>query len=214
MAQAVAYYLLVLGILLLAMGLLMGGLPAIVNSTLCLSAVFGTGLAGCGMWLRRIVTGWKQERRVSRAGRRASPLAEELTPLLFGSYNLYVMEAAEKLGEARDATAVPALLCVLERCVDSQRPGWREVGESLVTALERIGDRRALSLLYRLETVRGIGFIPSIRSAIAAIEPQTSLLRPGSADYIPLETLLRPAEAQNAGESPAVLLRATDSETR
>jgi hypothetical protein len=76
-----------------------------------------------------------------------------------------------------------------------------------------IGDRRALPLLYRIENVRGIGFISTIREAIAAIEPQTSLLRPGSADLLP-DTLLRPVQARMEPEEPKLLLRATDSDPR
>jgi hypothetical protein len=83
----------------------------------------------------------------------------------------------------------------------------------VVEALTKIGDRRALPILYRIENVRGIGFITNIREAIAAIEPQTSLLRPGSAD-LPPETLLRPVQSRVGPDEPALLLRATDSDPR
>src|ERR1041385_3638572 len=127
--------------------------------------------------------------------------------MLFGSYSPYVIDTAVRLAEERDVTAVPALIIALQRCVDQQSPGWREVAEALVLALARIGDRRALNLLYRLENVRGIGIIPSIREAIAAIEPQTSLLRPGSADDALTETLLRPAHSTPTPDNDAVLDR-------
>ena len=76
--------------------------------------------------------------------------------------------------------------------MDVQSPQWRDAAIALVVALERIGDRRALPLLHRLENVRGIGLIPVIRHAIAAIEPQTSLLRAGANHDTP-RSLLRPA---------------------
>ena len=102
----------------------------------------------------------------------------------------------------------PALVGVLDNWVNAQRPGWREVTEALTRALERIGDRRALPLLYRLLNVRGIGILPSVRDAIAAIEPQTSLLRPGLADPHRGELLLRPVQEQSSPQQPSLLLRA------
>jgi hypothetical protein len=119
------------------------------------------------------------------------------------------VEAAEKLAAARDSTAVPAILRALQTCADSQSPGWRERAEALANAHGAIGDRRSLPLLYRLENVRGIGFIPAVRSAIAAIEPQTSLLRPGSVEAVNVPQLLRPAD-QSIDEEPKHLLRSLD----
>src|SRR5262249_8611517 len=146
-----------------------------------------------------------------RAQRHESLLASHLTPQLFGEYPPYVIEAAEKLGQQRDLTAVPALLRALEQSVDSQRPGWIEQSAALANALAQICDRRALPLLYRLDNVRGIGFIPAIRNAITAIEPHSSLLRPGSAGGAIPETLLRPAQGRFAEEPPAILLRAVEA---
>ncbi len=206
MEQSVAMFLLGLGVCLFVLGIALGGLSSL-SSEAWAALTCGVGSVGVGVWLRRKTARWLRESRALRADQ-TSELAETLTPQLFGAYSDYVIEAAERLGAARDASAVPALMCVLERWVDAQRPGWREVSETLANALAQIGDRRALALLYRLENVRGIGFIPSIRGAIAAIEPQTSLLRPGSADFLIHETLLRPAQGRLANEEAAVLLRA------
>src|SRR5438128_7438475 len=107
---------------------------------------------------------WMQKLKLHRASRRISPLAEAEIPQLLGDHSPSIIEAAAKLGEARDTSAVPALIGVLETWVNAQRPGWGDVTEALIQALERIGDRRALPLLYRLLNVRGIGVLPSIRS--------------------------------------------------
>ena len=120
-----------------------------------------------------------------------SKLADWLTPRLRDSHVPNVITAAERLGAARDVTAVPDLMAALERCVETQPPGWSECAAALANALARIGDRRALLLLYRLDNVRGIGLIPAVRNAIAAIEPQTSLLRAGSVFDVPPTSLLR-----------------------
>jgi hypothetical protein len=166
-------------------------------------------LISCLLW--RTGSGWTQQHRIHRACKRISPLAEAEIPQLLGDYSPYIIEAAAKLGEARDTTAVPALLGVLEIWVNAQRPGWGDVAEALIQALERIGDRRALPLLNRLLNVRGIGILPAIRSAIAAIEPQTSLLRPGCSESAAPEWLLRPIKDDFAESNPALLLRAVRS---
>lgn len=167
------------------------------------------GLLIAALWLRRIVRQWKQARRLRQA--QVSKLAETLTPQLQGEFSPYVIEAAERLGEARDTTAVPALIVALEHCVETQRPGWRDRAAALADALGRIGDRRALSLLYRLDNVRGIGLIPAVRNAIAAIEPQTSLLRAGSADNVPPQSLLRSVQHRPQAEDATVLLRSVET---
>ena len=64
-------------------------------------------------------------------------------------------------------------------------------------------------MIARLENVRGIGFIPSIRNAIAEIEPQSSLLRAGSADDSQQEMLLRPARSSTE-EAGVLLLRSVE----
>jgi hypothetical protein len=190
-----------LGAFLLLLGIALGGL-SLITCELAEWVVGCCALLGCGVWLRHTGGRWKQARLVRQAPQ--SELALELTQQLFGNHSPYVIEAAQRLGAARDTTAVPALIYVLERCVDSQQPGWRDVAESIAIALGEIGDGRALPLLYRLENVRGIGFIPAIRSAIAEIEPQSSLLRAGSADEMQQAVLLRPA--RSSGEDAATIL--------
>lgn len=207
MAMWIAYFLLGVGISLLLLGMALSGWSAPPEKLWLLLG--GVSLTGTGVWLQKQGSRWARGKRTRRLERDASPLVVELAPMLYGDYTPYVIEAAEKLGEAQDTTAVPTLLYVLEECVNAQRPGWREVSEALANALARIGDRRALPLLFRLENVRGIGFIPSIRNAIAAIEPQTSLLRPGSADYATAETLLRPLHNTHNPDDARVLLRST-----
>ncbi|HLK61152.1 MAG TPA: HEAT repeat domain-containing protein [Chthonomonadaceae bacterium] len=191
------------GILLMLTGLTLCG--ALVSPPGWKCILLGTGVMSL-LTVRRRLRAWRQENFLRTNNSPLSATAEKLTPDLWGEYSPYVIEAAEKLAEERDTTAVPALLTALQRCVDQQRPGWSEVAEALVKALARIGDRRALALLYRLENVRGIGIIPSIREAIAAIEPQTSLLRPVSAEGSLPETLLRPAQGVTPSENDAVLL--------
>jgi hypothetical protein len=198
--------LLLLGVLLLLAGLLIGGINVLTTEigerlTAC-AALF----AACS-WTGKTAHRWVKTSRVRRAAR--TELAEELTQLLRGNDTEYVVEAAEKLGEARDTSAVPDLIFELERCLESQRPGWRERSEALANALARIGDPRALPLLYRLENVRGIGLIPAIRNAIAEIEPRANLLRAGNAHGDSPDTLLHPVR-NVPDESPQVLVRAAE----
>lgn len=210
-AQKAAQFALISGGFLCATGLVTGALCHYVSlppvALWCGGASAGIlTLMSVGLFWRT-GQGWMQHHRIRRACRSISPLAEAQIPQLLGDYPPYIMEAAEKLGEARDVTAVPALLGVLDHWVDEQRPGWRDIAEAIVKALEQIGDRRALPLFYRLLNVRGIGILPAIRSAIAAIEPQTSLLRPGCAEEVAPEWLLRPVK-NRSHEDETTLLRA------
>jgi hypothetical protein len=148
---------------------------------------------------------WRQHRHIKQA--EYSELAEWLAPRLQENHPLNIITAAQKLGAARDVTAVPDLMDALERCVETQPPGWSECAAALANALARIGDRRALPLLYRLDNVRGIGLIPAVRNAIAAIEPQTSLLRAGSAFDVSPDSLLRSVQARPDANESAILLR-------
>ena len=187
----------------ICLSLVVAAHPAVVSCACALGTIAGF------LWTRRTLRRLRRERRVRKA--QCSPLAETLTPLLQGSFSPYVIEAAEKLGEARDASAVPALIAALERCVETQPPGWSDQAAALANSLARIGDRRALALLYRLDNVRGIGLIPAVRNAIAAIEPQTSLLRAGSQYDLTPHLLLRSAHHQADANDTAVLLRSADS---
>ena len=145
---------------------------------------------------RRVVS-----KRPSRS--RLSPLAQEYVPLLYTDHAPNVAVAARRLADAKDRSSVPALCAALEQCVNAQRPGWRDAAASISDALSQIGDGRALPLLRELENVRGIGFIPHVRSAIARIEPQASLLRPGQTESA---ELLRTPKYQ-AEQDRAELLR-------
>jgi hypothetical protein len=162
---------------------------------------------GGGIFLHRTARWWKNNLQLRRSTRGASVFAEEWIPMLYGNYTPYIVEAAERLGGARETTAVPALMHVLEQTVNTQPPDWCETAEALVVALGKMGDRRALPLLQRLSNVRGIGLLTVVHEAIDRIEPETSLLRPGSADDLPREILLRPAESC-PDTDPATLLRA------
>ena len=178
--------------------------PAIlVSATLALLVV----------WARHYFMLARRQRKVAQAKRPDSPEVAALVLELRGEYPPYIIEAAEQLGKARDRAAVPALIHVLEQAAENQRPGWRDVAASVADALGAIGDGRALDVLYRLENVRGIGFIPNIRRAIAIIEPQAVLLRASSAsDSVQSALLLRPA--RGGGESDkSLLLRAAEPET-
>jgi hypothetical protein len=204
--KALIYVMVCLAVFLLLLGAALGGLT-IVTSELCERFMEWMGVFGGGHWVRHTGRRIRQSRELR--GVQPSELASELIQQLSGNDPPHIIEAAHKLSEARDATAVPALVQVLERCVDTQQPGWRDVAEAVADALAIIGDRRALPLLYRLETVRGIGFIPSIRHAIAAIEPQSSLLRAGSPDAEQQKVLLRPVRS-DAEDGATVLLRSVE----
>lgn len=180
----------------------------VLGSPGLIAGFFMLGVLVTILWIRRLIRAWKQKQRITQEG--YSPLAAKLTPNLLGSYSPYVIEAAEQLGEARDVTAVPVLITALERCMENQPPGWSERASALANALARIGDRRALPLLYRLDNVRGIGLIPAVRNAIAAIEPQSSLLRPGSIHDVPSHALLRSVQHRPDAKEAATLLRSAD----
>ena len=209
--DAAGMCLVVMGAALLLIGLTYG-LVALLGETSS-----GVTLAGAaalvGLWTRRGVTLLKRRRKVERAAVTNSPAVAARIAELYGEYPPYVIEAAQQLGQERDRTAVPALLHVLEQTAENQRPGWRDVGAALTDALAEIGDGRALELLYRLENVRGIGFIPNVRNAIAVIEPQSVLLRAsGENGSAQAALLLRPAHG--AGETDkTLLLRAAEAET-
>jgi len=172
-----------------------------VAGVLCISA-------GGGIVLYRVIHDYLRDKRLKQNMRGVSTEAAQWIPMLYGSYTPYVMEAAEQLGAARETTAVPALMDVLEQTINTQPPDWCDTSESLVIALGQMGDRRALPLLQRLSNVRGIGLLTAVHEAIDRIEPQTSLLRPGSADDLPREILLRPAESCTESD-PTLLLRAS-----
>lgn len=211
MTHLLAYLLLGLGIILLLAGILLAGEWPKIPTYAWPAFLGGLGLMAGADWGRRTFREWARDTRLRWAHRHESELVASLTPHLLGDYSPYVIEAAETLGEARDATAVPALMRVLECCVDMQPPSWKETAEVVVKALAKIGDRRSLPLLYRIENVRGIGLISTIREAISAIEPQTSLLRPGGLEPLS-EILLRPAQGSRATEEPVLLLRAIESD--
>lgn len=188
--EKLAYLVIGIGVTMLTFGLLSGGLAPLRWFWLAaIISAAGIHLAGR---LLRYVRRLRREAEVRHASNCLSTLAETLVPQLTGNFPEFIIQAAEQLGCHRDFSAVPALMRALEECVDVQRPGWRDVAESLVRSLAAIGDRRSLPLLQRLENVRGIGLIPIIRSSIDSIEPQTSLLRPGSATGAPCDLLLRP----------------------
>lgn len=210
MTQLVILGLVVTSFVLFAVGFGLGGPRAVRLPRLpALSA--SIGIVAAAVEIRHRIADWTAEMRLRYARDKESELAAAQTPNLFGEYTPYVVEAAGRLGEARDATAVPALMTALERCANLQRPGWSERAEALSRSLGRIGDRRALPLLYRLENVRGIGFISAVRGAIAEIEPQSSLLRPDTGRYPP-EILLRPAHDVDAELRAASLLRVSEKE--
>lgn len=196
-----------IGLVLLLTGLSLGQWQRPDSAFLKFCATTGTG--GSLLWIRGKWVYWRQRRFLKHRRKPASELAQTLIPQLQGEYTPYVIEAATRLGEARDMTAVPALMEVLERCIDHQRPGWRDVAAASADALANIGDVRSLPLLRRLETVRGIGLIPNIRNAIAVIEPQANLLHPCLGEEPLPQSLLRPA--QSSEEEPTLMLRAVDS---
>jgi hypothetical protein len=200
--RVLAYFMLGLGVVLLSIGAF-GQFQRSDSAFLKLTATTGAG--GALLWLKARLQHWRQRRNLYRHRTPTTELALTLIPQLRGEYTPYVIEAAVRLGEAGDMTAVPALMETLDRWIESQRPGWRDVAASIADALALIGDVRSLPLLKRLENVRGIGLIPNIRHAIAVIEPQANLLRPSqSEDSLPTN-LLRPSK--EAYDQPETMLR-------
>ena len=201
----------------LGVSILVTGILLIISNVVSIREVSAL-LAGAGVTLlagglHRAGKGWvRQEIQGKRAAEEASPGAAPWVSRLFGSYPPYVVEAAQELGAARDITAVPALMFVLENCVAQQPAGWREEAEALANALGQIGDGRALPMLRKLENVRGIGFIPAIRSAIARIEPNSSLLRASSQQSGEVSTLLIPCSSLESEQERLILLRVADTE--
>lgn len=182
-------------------------LPAMMQSHYFYPGVFScAGLTG-SYYLFRAAREWRFDRRVQGNLEGVSKAAAEWIPMLYGNYTPFVIEAAEKLGEARETAAAPALMHALEQTVNTQPPGWCDTAEAMVIALGKIGDRRALALLYRLSNVRGIGLRNVILEAVDRIEPETSLLRPGSETNLPPELLLRPVDFTQEAD-PTTLLRA------
>lgn len=174
-------------------------------SPLAFIAMVGCTSTAGGIFLYRNLRRWSDSSRLQRNLRKTSDFAGEWIPMLHGDYTPYVVEAAQRLGDARETTAVPALMYVLEQAVNTQPPGWCDRAEALAVALGKMGDRRALPLLYRLTNWRGIGLLTAVHEAIDRLEPQTSLLRPGSADDLPTETLLRPADRGPESDSTLLL---------
>lgn len=198
-----------IGLMVAGLSVFAASLPA--RAMEAVSALLCVG--GLSAWLHQVLNRWTRDREMARSIQATSGAAAGPVSQLFGEYSPYVVQAAEDLGRSGDASAVPALLNVLETCVDMQRPGWREVAEALAEALGKIGDPRALPALYRLENVRGIGFIPAIRQAISVIEPRANLLRAGTApEHLP-GTLLRSIRSSSCEVDPHQLLHVgtTDS---
>ena len=207
------------GLFCFLLALVIGGIAVLRDVTATMVSTCFASLASLSalLWFRRQMPTVKRQRAHFKArknsNRDITPFVAELTPQLYGGYVPYVVEAAQLLGEARDMTAVPDLCAALEICVNTQKPGWRDASAALADSLAQIGDARALPLLYKLENVRGIGFIPNIRSAIARIEPHSSLLRPGSShDAAQTGTLLRPLPNRDSIEPPSQLLRSSHEE--
>lgn len=198
-----------IGIVFLVLGALQL-VPNLLLSPQFMGAVCLCTCAAGGGPLWRVLRDWRHERRSRVNMLDVSKEAADLIPMLYGSYTPYVVEAAERLGAARETTAVPALMHVLEQTVNMQPPGWCDTAAAMVVALGNMGDRRALPLLQKLSNVRGIGLLTVVQEAIDRIEPETSLLRPGSVEDIPQETLLRPADSCIETD-PATLLRADNS---
>jgi hypothetical protein len=95
--------------------------------------------------------------------------AAHLVQDLLSPYPPYAAAAAEKLGEIRDAAAVPSLINVLDRSVWRSESGWDIVCVAIVQALARIGDGRALPVLNRVRAARGVDFSDEVDSAITCI---------------------------------------------
>ncbi|HZO88427.1 MAG TPA: HEAT repeat domain-containing protein [Chthonomonadaceae bacterium] len=114
------------------------------------------------------------------------------------------MEAVTILDALQDTTAVPALMRVLELYPDDVPFLLAVVG-----TLERLGDPRALPALRPLTFNHHYTLMQAAHKAIAAIEPRSVLLRPGTAPVPAADTLLRPAAAHVPAEAPHTLLRAS-----
>ncbi len=113
------------------------------------------------------------------------------------------LEAAERLGDLNDTSAVPALLRAVER--------YRDDGpflEVVVQSLGRLRDPRALPALRTLSSGRHRALMERARAALAQIEPQATLLRGAESPPARAEGLLRPASPGDSTE-PERLLRSS-----
>ena len=134
--------------------------------------------AGCAMLLA-VVAVVKYVRyepdsdtQMSAAHATKSAASDEVALLvqdLFSPYTQCVTAAADRLGDIRDAWAVPSLISVLDRSAWRPEPGWDEVSESIVMSLARIGDGRGLPVLNRVRLARGQELREKVDIAIAAI---------------------------------------------
>jgi hypothetical protein len=194
MSRTLALFLLGLALPMLATGLI-PPLPAALAATAVLAAAAMTGLATGAV---RGLRSWRSDRAV-RASLSAQPGGVDIYARLLGDYPLYVMEAAQELGDRRNPAAAPVLLLALERLIAYKPPGWREMARAIASATEQIGDPRVLPVLRRLQSTEGTEEIDGLDGMIAGLESRAGLLRP-THDTDHSAPLLRPARSQPARE--------------
>lgn len=154
---------------------------------------------------RRLRT-WKRQRDAVQAFAESSS-DNGLAMRLLGGYVPFSIEAAEQIGELRDRGAVPLLMFAIEGLMMEKPGGWREMASATVGALRRIGDRKPLPLLRRLQNMRGSDEIEGLTECIAEMEGASVLLRPAANERSTGETLVRPAGCDSQLDGPEILLR-------
>jgi HEAT repeat protein len=114
--------------------------------------------------------------------------------------------AADRLKNYNDKSAVPALIKGVRK--------YREDGpliQEIVRALAHLGDGRAVPVLRELEQHSNQNVVEVARSAIAAIEPKTLLLRPSGASAQELGgTLVRAAQSGDNSTQDQLLRVSSD----
>lgn len=160
-------------------------------------AAFGSNIAKA---TRASIREWTARRIIA-----THPAGPNPALRLMCGYPPYVLETAYEFGESKDPENVPVLMLAIERLIQDQPAGWREMSGAMAEALAKIRDPRCLPLLKQLRSVPGAEEIESLPEAIAFLENAAVLLRASGATSRPDE-LLRPSPL-SAGTDPANLLR-------
>jgi HEAT repeat protein len=106
------------------------------------------------------------------------------------------LTAVEQLADLNDRTGVPALL----QCLAKHRDDGPFL-ESVVRTLGKLGDERALPALRELTKGRHQSLMEQARTAVASIEPKSTLLRPAES----ADTLLRSATSNRESRAEELL---------
>ena len=128
------------------------------------------------------VARWLAERN-GFVDREQSPLVRRVAVRLGSRRQKERLQAVDLLRDLGDASAVPALIRAIQRYRDDPR-----LLESIVIALDALGDPRAVPAIRPLSHGRNQSLMAAARNALATLQPGGSLLRPAEGG----RDLLRP----------------------